>query len=274
MEQVKICKFCSICFQIEDVKKFANHVRWCDKNTTNGDKGISKRSQTNLKNFIENSGELKNFSVTCKKCQKVFDVLEREKRHPEKLNYFCSRACANSRGPRTDEFKEKVRSKIKGIRRETGEPIIHKEKSCEICNKTFFDSSKKSLQITCSRLCSVRRRNKHLNKTLYKYYRQACNFNFNLADFPNEFNFSLIEEHGWYSAKNCGNNLNGVSRDHIVSVKFGYENGIDPKVLSHPANCQLLLHGSNVSKGKKCGITYEQLLQKIVEWNKKYNTKN
>lgn len=32
----------------------------------------------------------------------------------EKNGIFCSRKCSNSRGPRTDEFKEKIRSKLVG----------------------------------------------------------------------------------------------------------------------------------------------------------------
>lgn len=76
---------------------------------------------------------------------------------------------------------------------------------------------------------------------------------------------------GWYKAKNKGNNLNGVSRDHIISVKYGFENNIDPKIISHPANCQLLRHNDNVSKGKNNHITLQELLLKIEEWDKKYN---
>ena len=111
---------------------------------------------------------------------------------------------------------------------------------------------------------------KNLNLQEIKEYRYACSFHFNLSDFPDEFDFSLIEKHGWYAAKNHGNNLGGVSRDHIVSVRFGFENGIDPIIISHPANCQLLIHNSNVSKGKNCGMTIDQLNEKILEWNKKY----
>ncbi len=101
-------------------------------------------------------------------------------------------------------------------------------------------------------------------------YRLACKFDFNIGDYPDEFDFKLIENHGWYSAKNRGNNLNGVSRDHIVSVKFGFENSIDPKIISHPANCQLLRHNDNVSKNKKCSMTIEELLEKIQNWNNRY----
>jgi hypothetical protein len=103
-------------------------------------------------------------------------------------------------------------------------------------------------------------------------YRLECSFSFSLQQFPDEFDFSLIEKYGWYSAKNRGNNLGGVSRDHIVSVKFGYDNGIDPKIISHPANCQLLIHNDNVSKNKKCGITLDELINKIKEWDNKYKS--
>ena len=38
---MKICKYCGI--EIEGKHSlYANHVRWCNKNDTNGDKGSSK----------------------------------------------------------------------------------------------------------------------------------------------------------------------------------------------------------------------------------------
>jgi hypothetical protein len=101
-------------------------------------------------------------------------------------------------------------------------------------------------------------------------YRHECSFKFSLNEYPEEFDFSLVEKYGWYRAKNRGDNLNGVSRDHIVSVKFGYENKIDPKIISHPANCQLLRHNENISKNKKCSLTIDELLEKIEQWDDKY----
>jgi hypothetical protein len=79
-----------------------------------------------------------------------------------------------------------------------------------------------------------------------------------------------VEKHGWYSAKNHGDNLGGVSRDHIVSVRYGFVNKIDPKIISHPANCRLLPHNQNVSKGPDSGMSIEDLLVKIEAWNLKY----
>ena len=98
-------------------------------------------------------------------------------------------------------------------------------------------------------------------------YRLDCKFKFNIYDFPNKFDIKLIETFGWYSPKNKNNNLNGISRDHMVSVMFGFENKIDPEIISHPANCQLLRHNDNVSKGKKNKITVEDLIERIKNWN-------
>lgn len=128
-------------------------------------------------------------------------------------------------------------------------------------------------QTLSSKMLGVPRPDLRKNIDLQKLtdYRLACKFNFNIGDYPDEFDFKLIENHGWYSAKNRGNNLNGVSRDHIVSVKFGFENSIDPKIISHPANCQLLRHNDNVSKNKKCSMTIDELLEKIQKWNDRYS---
>lgn len=102
-------------------------------------------------------------------------------------------------------------------------------------------------------------------------YRQLCEFNFNLKDYPNEFEFSLIETHGWYKAKNRGDNLNGISRDHMFSVKMGYELNIDPYYISHPCNCKLMTHDKNSKKHSNSSITIDELYERVNCWNIKYS---
>lgn len=80
----------------------------------------------------------------------------------------------------------------------------------------------------------------------------------------------LIEKYGWYKAKNHGDNLNGVSRDHMYSVMEGYRNNIDYNLISHPANCKLLKQTDNVSKRDNCSITLDELNKRIFEWDNKY----
>lgn len=92
-----------------------------------------------------------------------------------------------------------------------------------------------------------------------------------MNDYPDEFDFELIRENGWYSPSNKGNNLGGVSRDHMYSVKDGFENNVPPELLSHPANCRLIIHNENSSKNRNSCITLDELKERIALWDKKYN---
>lgn len=120
------------------------------------------------------------------------------------------------------------------------------------------------------KLAWAKGRYKPSDKEGIERYRQLCEFKFSVKDYPEEFNLELIQEHGWYQAANRGNNLDGVSRDHIVSVKFGFENNIDPELISHPANCRLMRHTKNQKKNSDSDMTLKELKDKIDSWNKKY----
>lgn len=265
----RICKYCSILFENIEGRLFSNHVRWCDKNTSNGDKGRMKASDGIKKHHDVKLGEKKIFDVFCDKCKKTFQVKEREKRHPERKSYFCSRSCANYRGPRSEDIKNRVSEKLKG---RFFSP--RSSKSCLECQIQFHGTINKIRDKKfCSQKCSKIAQSKTIDKDSLKYYRQRCDFQFSLSDYPEEFDFSLVEKLGWYSAKNHGDNMGGVSRDHIVSVRYGFDNKIDPKIISHPANCRLLPHNQNVSKGSDNGMSIDDLLIKIDAWNAKYPVK-
>ena len=96
MRQTRQCKHCEQIFENSEGKVFANHVRWCPKNTTNGDKGVSKSSKTLRDRSLERKGVLTEFSVQCHKCLDKFNVIELKNEHPKKEKYFCDRGCANS----------------------------------------------------------------------------------------------------------------------------------------------------------------------------------
>ena len=94
-----------------------------------------------------------------------------------------------------------------------------------------------------------------------------CSFKFNVYEYPQHFDLSLIEQHGWYKAKNRGDNLDGISKDHIFSVKDGFINSIDPKIISHPANCKLVRHTDNQKKKTKSFISLKKLQENIEKFN-------
>lgn len=210
-------------------------------------------------------GKLTDFTVQCAKCNTSFIVTEREKQHPLKNAYYCSRSCANSK-QHSEETKRKqsAAATLNNARRYPKVTLLH---NCRQCNKLIVTSRK-----YCNKECMISfNRAKRLETLTSKAaYRRMCNFTFNLADYPEDFDFELIQEHGWYSPANKKNNLTGVSRDHMVSVMYGFKNNIPWEHISHPANCQLLVHGANVSKGQSNAITYAELLQRIDKWDKKY----
>jgi len=101
-------------------------------------------------------------------------------------------------------------------------------------------------------------------KGLYRVYKESCAFRFNVFDYPEFFDLSLIEKYGFYSAKNTKNpNLNGISRDHKISINYGFKNNIDPEIISHPLNCELMKHTDNQKKRTKCSINVKDLIDKI-----------
>ena len=108
------------------------------------------------------------------------------------------------------------------------------------------------------------------NKDNFELYRFLTKFKFNLNEYKTEFDFSLIEKYGWYKAKNNGDNVDGVSRDHNFSVGEGFRRLINPLLLAHPANCELVLNRKNQSKNDNCSISLEYLLEKIEQFKNKY----
>lgn len=122
---------------------------------------------------------------------------------------------------------------------------------------------------------SIRRSSPYVKSKKQQYYWQA-RFRFNVYHYPEEFDLDLIDQHGWYSCpgkkrKRSPKNINGVSRDHIISVSYGFENNIDPLMIAHPANCRILLHSANKSKSGKSDMNVSELLRRIEHWNQKYS---
>lgn len=94
-------------------------------------------------------------------------------------------------------------------------------------------------------------------------YKEKCQFNFSNEFFSYISGYDLLKEYGMYHRIN---NKNGVVRDHIISVEYGWKNNIDPFIISHPANCQFLKHVENAKKGVRSDLRLDELLEKITIW--------
>jgi hypothetical protein len=215
---------------------------------------------------------------TCLQCKTVIPF-------KHKANKFCDHSCAakfNNNKRIEIEWSLSIESRKRISEKLSGKISIkpyYKLKICENCNNEFqcLIHGYRRQKRFCSKSCGttyvakIRYEKLRLTKTERENYKRDCNFRFSLKDYPAEFDFTLLEQYGIYKAKNRGDNLTGVSRDHMVSVMWGWKNNVPTEHIAHPANCRLIRHSENASKGTKNHITYEELLARITLWNERYN---
>lgn len=256
-----ICPYCGEILKMNK-RSFANHVRWCKSNPKYEE--IRKRTSENLsKTLKQEKNKIKEFTFNCVVCNKEYTIETTENAiNKGKYRKTCSSKCSHKLTHLNSDSQKRNNKISKTL---TNNNKI--TKTCEFCGKQFIP--KKKYQKYCSVSCAAK--NKYsFNRTIKTEYKRSCSFKFSLNTYPNEFDFTLVEQFGWYQAKNHGNNLNGVSRDHIFSIDNGLKLLIDPYLISHPANCMLLKQSDNASKSNKSNISIDELITKIRDWNIKY----
>lgn len=206
----------------------------------------------------------------CEGCDKDFiDFIKSDRK-------FCSRKCSSTGRSMSDGTKNKISEKLIGITR-IGQDWIKNIKGEKNGNyKNGNSISKRTIIINGCRQCIYCKEFKKLGKnrrtcemcrfSYYKLYRPSCEFKFDIYKYAGKFDFDLVDTYGWYSPSNKRNNLTGVSKDHLYSVMEGFINKISPNIISHPANCQLLLQSENSSKNKNSIITIDDLTHRINNW--------
>lgn len=247
---------CIFCKEIKSAKGIHTHVDRTHLKLAKYSTGYNGKYDTLSKRHKD---RINDYDQSPNKCANCSISLNYKQRH----NKFCSSSCSASYTNKRKDYSTFKTGPVAKIKQSV-------QKQCVFCNVAFDTFTKK--QKFCSNKCSrdFRVAIQREKRTAWKNYRADCQFKFSLNDFPQEFDFKLIETYGWYKPVNRGNNLTGISRDHMVSCRYGFDNNIPTEHLSHPANCKLLQHGNNVSKGVKNSITYEDLLLRIKQWDKKY----
>ena len=78
---------------------------------------------------------------------------------------------------------------------------------------------------------------------------------------------ALLTQYGVFNTRD-NKNATGCVRDHLLSRRYGFDNNIDPEIISHPANCEIVLHTENVRRARTNDnlITLEELLERIENW--------
>lgn len=186
----------------------------------------------------------------CPKCQNIHT----------RPGTYCSRSCANSRTWSTSDKILKSSSAKKSPSVLASNRSHERRKSISERMKALYASGKQ---------CNLTKEDKikggrakpisTLDSSIEKDYRRLCKFMFSLSEYPDKFDFSLIENHGWYLPTNRGNNPNGVSRDHMLSIKEGWRNKVPAWKIAHPANCRLLLQRDNAKKQSQSIINETEL---------------
>ena len=104
------------------------------------------------------------------------------------------------------------------------------------------------------------------NKTPYEKYFKEADWIERMFDRVEGEELILLKKYGVFSnATNHG----GVVRDHGLSRKEGFDQGISPVLLRHPVNCRIILHRDNVSRRftKKDFLTKDQLFKLIEDYS-------
>lgn len=258
-----VCKECPYCHGTiyKNIRGYANHVRWCKDNPNYDD----IRSSTIQK--LQHSSK-QSYIATCIVCKSQYDVVCTPYIFESgKYRRTCCDACAKILTTNNSNLTER-NLKIKKSMEIHKSPQGSRIKICLGCGNEFC--AKKPTRLFCCNKCSANYRRTSLNINIKQAYHSLCDFKFGISSYPDEFNTDLIKQYGWYSAANHGNNLYGVSRDHMFSCDEGWKQKIDPYILSHPANCQLMLHSENSSKHSNCSISLDDLKKRIIDWHRKY----
>ena len=180
----------------------------------------------------------------CSVCGEIF-------KQPSRQKSTCSRICASKKNPPIRQPRKIRKGDVRG---DADFSLVYR---CKCCGKYFRNK--------ITKYCEICQPNIRL-------YRARCEFKFNVFDYPDKFNLDLVTEFGWYSPGgkkgHKTKNTNGVARDHLYTVADGFKNGVEPEMLAHPANCQLILQEDNVRKRDTSTITLEELKQRIANWNR------
>lgn len=248
------CLHCSSSFKV----KPGTYGKFCSLSCTNIFGGLIRKQKS-----------IKKYNLNPKLCKQCNCIIPYDKK---KTNKFCNSSCAgtynNSKkdwtiiktGPTPKPKVLKLRRKIRTntIPNADGPHTLIYLCTCKFTGKQWYSPTVKTIHpLTIP------------TKKLYSY---QCRFTFGIKSYPEWFSYAsdLINEYGWYSASNRGNNLSGCSRDHLYSVSDGYKNNIDSKIISHPANCEIIPHRKNQNKHKTSSITLDELTDRIKKFNQQY----
>lgn len=283
----KILCSCLICKEVKISRGLDTHQRMMHSDQATMDKmNFRKYRKFNPETYVssirasERRADYLKSPCLCKKCGIPMPFNHR-------LNIFCSHTCSATfedhqrRKKYSNETKQRISEGItktsRALRMSKGNFKLTDFEFAKAISGPYTKIYLSTCKVSGKKWYSTTVKTIHPDtaKTFIDYGYHA-RFSFGIRSYPLWFKDAsdLITRHGWYStpgSKRSGiKNTNGVSRDHMLSVSDGYKQGINPLLLSHPANCKLMCHTENQKKMKTSSITLQELLIKIEDFNKLY----
>lgn len=217
--------------------------------------------------------------ISCKNCNTLFKPTAGRK-------IFCGQSCSATynnklREPRTLESKAKTSKAV--IKTLESKPkkikiVKIKQKYVKILTKPEVVGPNSTLFVCKCRHCNI----KFVSRLKRKYCLEHRNlyvesskagfkFTFNVYDYPELFDLTMLNQVGFYApgGKSGRWNLDGLSRDHRVSVNESIANNYDPYYITHPLNCELMTHTDNNKKKTQSSITYSALKKLVDDYDSK-----
>ena len=195
------------------------------------------------------------YNLTCNNCNLIFLALPRNKKRK-----FCSDECC-----RTFFRNEKILDNCINCNKPLNRKI--QKKFCSSTCSALFNNLKRnkisrkkqstSLRITLAINGKLRTDEKDI------YYSKCAFKSWDKSIWSKIPGYSLISEIGMF---NPVTNPTGAVRDHIVSKYYGWKNSVDPEIISHPANCQIISNLDNIKKGARSDLFLKDLLESINNW--------
>ena len=192
----------------------------------------------------------------CSECQ--FNIP-----YEHRYNIFCSHTCSATASNRerlntgwslSESSRASIREKLSIF---AGPYTKVYFKPCKFCSKTFTTTAR-------SRVC------KECQHLKWNNNKDQYSFRFNVFDYPDLFDLTQLKSIGWvaFGGKRGGNkNIQGLSRDHRVSVNDAKKFNYDSYYISHPLNCEIMPHTTNNKKKTKSSITYTELVKLVDEYD-------
>lgn len=245
----------------EPIERVVKEVRRCLKNSN---------TQAFCSNTCQGNLLKKNKTKQCESCKVNFEYNFPTQR-------FCSISCGNVNRIHSEETKQKISKSLSLLPRNDKKVHIkhlYKKRNPVNEKKVKETVGEFSNLITCKcKNCSFigvyRKQNRYCKQCSHCYSengRAKFVFTFNVYHYPDLFDLEFLKLHGWRKTKGKDLNINGVSRDHKVSVHDAIINNYDPYYIKHPLNCTLMIHRDNQAKGVSSSITYEELTRLVDEY--------